>query len=206
MTTRILGVLGARGSDTGWETGTGRSKGWTGFCAAEGLSKGCLGDSGCERIISPNKTSLPVRDGPIILWAEVSFTVPAYDFRCKDCRYAFTLLYHSYQDMELAQPSCPRCGSEALNRLIKKVTILTSEDTRLDSLLDPSRLGDFDENDPRAMARVMRGMASELGEDLGPELGEVVDRLEAGESPGSIEESLPDGFGSEMGGTGFSDD
>ena len=34
-------------------------------------------------------------------------------------------------------------------------------------------------------------MTAEMGEDLGEDFGEVVDRLEAGESPEAIEESLP---------------
>jgi hypothetical protein len=41
-------------------------------------------------------------------------------------------------------------------------------------------------------------MSLEMGEDLGDEFGEVVDRLESGESPDSIEQSMPDlGMGGE---------
>ena len=58
-------------------------------------------------------------------------------------------------------------------------------------------MGNIDENDPQSMARMMRKMGGEIGEDLGPEFNEVVDRLEAGEDPKSIESSLendgPDG-------------
>jgi hypothetical protein len=49
-----------------------------------------------------------------------------------------------------------------------------------------------DENDPRSLARFMRKMADETGEDLGPEFEEVVGRLEAGEDPESIEDAMPD--------------
>ena len=38
----------------------------------------------------------------------------------------------------------------------------------------------------------MRKMSNEVGEDMGPEFGEVVDRLEAGESPDDIEQTMPD--------------
>jgi hypothetical protein len=41
----------------------------------------------------------------------------------------------------------------------------------------------------------MRQMSSEVGEDLGPEFDEVVGRLEAGEDPESIEQSMPDMLG-----------
>ena len=40
--------------------------------------------------------------------------------------------------------------------------------------------------------RRMRRMSRELGEDIGPEFDEVVDRLEAGQSPEEIESALPE--------------
>ncbi len=42
-------------------------------------------------------------------------------------------------------------------------------------------------------------MSREIGEDLGPEFDEVVDRLEAGESPEEIEAAMPDLGGSGAG-------
>jgi hypothetical protein len=51
---------------------------------------------------------------------------------------------------------------------------------------------DVDENDPRAMARMMRQMSEEAGEDMPPEFDEVVGRLEAGESPEEIEQTMPE--------------
>ncbi|MBN1427542.1 MAG: zinc ribbon domain-containing protein [Anaerolineae bacterium] len=127
--------------------------------------------------------------------------MPVYEFRCKDCRRVFSLSYGSYDDYEQATPACPGCRSTDLSRLIRKVSFMTPEETRMERLADPSRLAGLDENDPRSMGRVMRQMASESGEDLGPEFGEVVDRLEAGESPESIEQSMPlDSLDSPMGG------
>jgi Flp pilus assembly protein TadB len=46
----------------------------------------------------------------------------------------------------------------------------------------------------------MRKMSREMGEDLGPEFNEIVGRLEAGEDPEEIEESMP-----ELGDMGGSD-
>lgn len=65
-----------------------------------------------------------------------------------------------------------------------------SEENRIESMADSSGWGDIDENDPKSMARMMKKMGTEMGEDLGPEFSEVVDRLEAGEDPESIESSL----------------
>jgi hypothetical protein len=58
-------------------------------------------------------------------------------------------------------------------------------------MADPSSWGDVDEKDPRSVARMMKRMGSEMGEDLGPEFHEAVDRLEAGESPEEVEKSVP---------------
>jgi putative FmdB family regulatory protein len=117
--------------------------------------------------------------------------LPAYDFRCKACHHSFTLTYTTFDEIDRATPHCPSCGSDDLSRLIRRVAILTSEEARLERLSDPSHLAGLDENDPRAMGRLMREMASELGEDAGPEMQEVIERLEAGESPEAIEQSLP---------------
>ena len=68
----------------------------------------------------------------------------------------------------------------------------------MEDLADPAQFGDLDENDPKSKARLMRKMGDEMGEDLGPEFEEVVDRLEAGQSPEDIEDALPDlGAGAE---------
>jgi hypothetical protein len=40
-----------------------------------------------------------------------------------------------------------------------------------------------------------------MGEDMGPEFDEVIDRLESGQSPEEIEEAVPD-LGGEAGGMG----
>ena len=68
--------------------------------------------------------------------------------------------------------------------------MLKSEESRLESMADPSKWGDLDENDPKAVARMMKKLGSEMGEDLGPEFNEAVDRMEAGEDPESIESSM----------------
>ncbi len=97
-----------------------------------------------------------------------------------------------FAEAEGKQPTCPRCGSANLERLVSRVRVIRSEASRLEDLSDPSFLSDLDENDPRSMARMMRRMADEVGEDIGPEFDEVVGRLEAGESPEEIEKSMPD--------------
>ena len=43
-----------------------------------------------------------------------------------------------------------------------------SEESRMESLADPSGWGDVDESDPKSMARMMKKMGNEMGEELGP--------------------------------------
>jgi hypothetical protein len=52
-----------------------------------------------------------------------------------------------------------------------------------------------DENDPRAMGRMMRRMADLTGETLGGEMEEVVRKLEEGADPDSLEDGLGAGEG-----------
>ena len=77
----------------------------------------------------------------------------------------------------------------------RSVRVAKSDDSRMEALSsdfsDPSALAGL-ENDPQAMARMMRKMGSEMGEEMPPEFGEVVDRLEKGQSPDEIEKELPD--------------
>ena len=119
--------------------------------------------------------------------------MPIYEYRCQECKRRTSLFLRSFSQAENVQPHCAHCGSDDLTRLVSRVAVLHSEESRLDSLSDPSALNGLDENDPRSVGRWMRKMSGEMGEDLGPEFGEVVDRLESGESPEKIEESLADG-------------
>jgi len=125
--------------------------------------------------------------------------MPTYEYRCLDCRRR-AAIYQRYEDYGRVPVACPHCGGSRLERRIGRVRVARSEESRLDTLSDPSDWGDVDENDPRSVARMMRRMGSEMGEDMPAEFDEVVDRLEAGESPDEIEKDIPD-----LGGGGMDD-
>lgn len=131
--------------------------------------------------------------------------MPIYEYRCNQCGKRISALVRNMEERDTAVPTCPRCGSTDVRRLMSRVAVLRSEESRLESLADPSSLADLDESDPRSLGRWMRRMSQEMGEDLGPEFDEVVGRLEAGESPESIEERLPE-LGGGMDSDSFSDD
>jgi len=117
--------------------------------------------------------------------------MPTYEYRCEQCRRRNAYTVRGFNPPE--SPVCNYCGGANLKRIFSRVAVLRSEESRLESLSDPSSFGGFDENDPKSMARMMRKMSGELGDDIPPEFNEMVDRLEAGESPESIEQSLGDG-------------
>jgi putative FmdB family regulatory protein len=125
--------------------------------------------------------------------------MPYYQYRCLNCRKRFEifLTYNEYGEKAV---HCPHCDSDQVQRRIGRIRIAKSEDSRLDALTDPSGLEGI-ENDPRALGKMMRKMSNEMGEEVGPEFDEVVDRLEAGQSPEEIEKAIPDLEGG-MGGGG----
>ena len=76
---------------------------------------------------------------------------------------------------------------------MSRFTTVRSEEDRLESLADPSGLGDLDENDPRSVARLMKKMGKEFGDELGDDFDSAVDEAmteSAGEDGG---ESAPGG-------------
>lgn len=116
--------------------------------------------------------------------------MPNYEYRCQDCRRRFEL-FMTYTEYGQAAVSCPYCRSRNVQRKIGRIRMVRSEEGRLEQLADPENLAGLEE-DPRALGRMMRQMSGEMGEDIGPEFDEVVDRLEAGQSPEEIEKELPD--------------
>lgn len=125
--------------------------------------------------------------------------MPTYEYRCQDCGKRFNL-FMSYDEFDSAAVQCKHCSSQNVTRKIGRIRVAKSEESRLESLADPAALEGLEE-DPRELGRMMRKMSSEMGEDLGPEFDEVVDRLEKGQSPDEIEEALPD-LGADEGGMG----
>jgi putative FmdB family regulatory protein len=116
--------------------------------------------------------------------------MPTYPYRCLNCNKRFEI-FMTYAEYGALPVSCPHCGDTHVIRRINRVRISRSTDSILDNLDDPSNLDGL-EDDPKAMGKMMRQMGAELGEDLGPEFHEVIDRLESGQSPEEIEAALPD--------------
>lgn len=115
--------------------------------------------------------------------------MPIYEYFCRDCKKRVEILFFKIQDRE--NPVCPRCRGQNLRRLVSRFVSLKSEDARLESLADPSKLAGLDENDPASMARWLKRMGRELGEDISSdEIDQMADELASGKG---LEEHEADG-------------
>lgn len=99
--------------------------------------------------------------------------MPIYEYRCEECGRVSTYLVLNLRATFL--PECKKCHSPKMTRLISRVARVRSEESRLESLADPSKLGGLDEKDPASMARWMKRMGKELGEDMGEDFNSMVD-------------------------------
>ena len=142
--------------------------------------------------------------------------MPIFEYQCEKCRRVFSFLVRNVADHQM--PKCPKCGHEKMTRALSRFAApksrasaaggddfggMPSDDDMppgMESLLAEAE--GMDEDDPRAMGRLMRRMAEETGEPMPPEMQEMVRRLEAGEDPEAIEEDMGDVIG-EDGGGGF---
>ncbi len=125
--------------------------------------------------------------------------MPIYEYRCHSCRRRVSVFFRSFNSVD--DPVCPECGSTRLTKLVSRVAVMKSEESRLEELADPSSLSGLDENDPKSIARWAKQMGSALGEDLGPEYEEMIDRMEAGEMPDDEMMGGPEGGVDDSGGT-----
>jgi putative FmdB family regulatory protein len=97
--------------------------------------------------------------------------MPIYEYRCQECGTRSTFLILNLRSA--ATPACPHCQSQKLDRLFSRFASPKSEEAHLEALTDPSRYGDFDENDPQSMERLMKKVGEDMGEDLPADLHEM---------------------------------
>jgi putative FmdB family regulatory protein len=109
--------------------------------------------------------------------------MPIYEYSCQECRKRSSFLLMTPRHSESIV--CRHCGSSKLDRLLSRFSAPKSEESRLESLADPAGLGGIDENDPRSLARLMKKMGQEMGEDV-DDIEAMMDQSEDGEG-------VPDG-------------
>ena len=97
--------------------------------------------------------------------------MPIYEYYCRECRRKMSFLVLVTASFK---PVCKFCKGEELEQLFSRFASPKSEESRLESLADPASLSGLDENDPGSVARWMKKMGKELGEDFD---GEDIDQI-----------------------------
>jgi len=90
--------------------------------------------------------------------------MPIYEYVCQQCHRRSSIL--TLRAESPGSTRCRHCDSPKVDRLLSRFASPKSEDARLESLMDPSTLGHLDENDPTSVARFMKKMGQEMGEDV----------------------------------------
>lgn len=148
--------------------------------------------------------------------------MPIYEYYCPDNH----TIYQFYAKSLAQGKTTPKCPDNPRYRLRKVVSAFAitggakeepkeadpradpTEDARMEAAMGAmeSEFANVDENDPKAMARMMRRMSELTGEKIDGEMEEVVRKLEEGADPDALEEQLggeapgePDPYGDEMG-------
>jgi len=148
------------------------------------------------------------------------FPMPIYEYYCPDNH----TVYQFYAKT-LAQggtvPRCPDNPKFKMKKMLSSFAITAggtdaapaeppagggsdpAEDARMEAAMGAmeKEFSSVDENDPKAMARMMRKMSELTGEKIDGEMEEVVRKLEEGADPDSLEEQL----GGDAAGAGMDD-
>jgi putative FmdB family regulatory protein len=113
--------------------------------------------------------------------------MPLYEYWCQQCRRKLMLYSPTFSE---ALPSCPKCSSNTLRRLVSTFSVRskTYKDAYEDILSDSQLTRGMMADDPRALAEWNRRMGQ--GEEVAPEYEEMLGRMDKGEMPGE-----PDGKG-----------
>jgi hypothetical protein len=142
--------------------------------------------------------------------------MPIYEYYCPDNNTIYQFYAKTLAQGKII-PTCPDNPKFRLQKTVSAFAVKTSgkksgdgeakgdatgapgagggdpaEDARMDAAMNAME-GEFsnvDENDPRAMGRMMRRMAELTGEKIDGEMEEVVRKLEEGADPESLEEQL----------------
>jgi len=114
--------------------------------------------------------------------------MPIYEYRCQACDRISSFLLLNRRDPFV--PVCKHCGSHSLERVLSRVHVRLSEETRLERLADPGAWAGVDENDPKSVAKVLKKMGQEMGEDFPGEVDELVEEAmdaQAGDAGGETD-------------------
>ncbi len=139
--------------------------------------------------------------------------MPVYEFYCPHCHTIFNFLSKRINTTDT--PFCPKCSSRDMQRKVSIFSVISSskeatseeqEDDPISKMLsqiDESKLERamaslaqeaerIDEEDPKAMAGILKKLFNTTGIKLSESMEEALRRMEAGEDPEKIEEEMGD--------------
>ncbi len=144
--------------------------------------------------------------------------MPIYEYYCPDNHTIYQFFAKTLAQGK-STPKCPHNPKYRMKKVVSAFAITSggadtgepkpeaaagsgdpAEDAKMEAAMSAME-GEFssvDENDPKAMARMMRRMSELTGEKIDGEMEEVVRKLEEGADPDSLEDQL--GGGEEAGG------
>lgn len=128
--------------------------------------------------------------------------MPIYEFYCHDCHTIFN--FFSRRINTEKRPPCPSCDRSELERKLSLFSISKGrKDDSAEGLPDfneaqmegmfkslAGEMESINENNPKAMARMMRRLYKETGLKLGTGMEEAISRMESGEDPDKIEAEM----------------
>jgi hypothetical protein len=135
--------------------------------------------------------------------------MPIYEYYCPD-NHRIYQFYAKTLAQGLTAPRCPDNPKFRMRKILSPFAVVgqasespslsgepadTPGDERLEAAMGAMEreFSGVDENDPKAMGRMMRRMADLTGERMDGEMEEVVRKLEEGADPESFGEQLGDG-------------
>lgn len=144
--------------------------------------------------------------------------MPIYEYYCPKNHTVYQFFARSLAQGRTT-PKCPDNPRWALRRVVSQFAFTgrarvqkeaeagapdgdAADDARMEAAMGAmeTEFSAMDENDPRAMARMMRRMSELTGEKIDGEMEEVVRKLEEGADPDELEEKLGAGAGGPEGG------
>ncbi len=99
--------------------------------------------------------------------------MPIYEYVCGQCKRKMSFLVLT--GPASFRPACKFCKSSDLEQLFSRFATPRSEESRLESLADPSGLAGLEESDPASVARWMKKMGREMGEDFGGDIDQIAE-------------------------------
>jgi hypothetical protein len=131
--------------------------------------------------------------------------MPIYEYYCSDNHRIYQFYAKTLAQGQIV-PKCPDNPGFRMEKIVSAFSVVgarkeveskgaggdSPDDARLEAAMGAmeSEFSNVDENDPRAMGRMMRRMAELSGEPIDPQMDEVVRKLEEGADPDSLEEQL----------------